>query len=82
MLLQHFSHPHFVDVMRCMRLGAYGLLVDGPVGSKWYDMLEQYVFPNESTSTKAVLTKTALDQLVYATIMTGPKSAREMLFVS
>jgi protein Mpv17 len=37
----------------------------------WYDVLEQRVFPKEPLSTKAVLSKTALDQVVYATIMTG-----------
>jgi hypothetical protein len=37
----------------------------------WYDILEKYVYPTEGTSTKAVLAKTALDQVVYATIMTG-----------
>lgn len=37
----------------------------------WYDVLEKYVYPTEQTSTKAVLAKTALDQVVYATIMTG-----------
>eukprot|EP00878_Enallax_costatus_P034649 GHUV01038433.1.p1 GENE.GHUV01038433.1~~GHUV01038433.1.p1 ORF type:complete len:155 (-),score=22.53 GHUV01038433.1:13-477(-) len=57
--------------MRVVRLGAYGLMIDGPIGSMWYDVLEQYVFPKEPLSTKAVLSKTALDQVVYATIMTG-----------
>jgi hypothetical protein len=57
--------------MRAARLGAYGLLIDGPIGSKWYDVLEAYVFPKDPISTKAVLAKTALDQVVYATIMTG-----------
>jgi hypothetical protein len=46
-------------------------MIDGPVGSMWYDILEKYVYPAEGTSTKAVLAKTALDQVVYATIMTG-----------
>lgn len=57
--------------MRVVRLGAYGLFIDGPIGSAWYDVLEQHVFPKEPLSTKAVLSKTALDQVVYATIMTG-----------
>jgi hypothetical protein len=71
-VLQHFGHPHAsIDIMRAARLGAYGLMIDGPIGSKWYDVLEHYVFPKESISTKAVLAKTALDQVVYATIMTG-----------
>lgn len=74
-LLQHFSHPGFVDVMRAVRLGAYGFLIDGPVGSIWYDVLEKYVWPGEPSSTKAVLAKTALDQVVYATIMTGEQFA-------
>lgn len=69
--LQHFSHPGAVDVLRAARLGAYGFLIDGPIGSMWYDILEKYVYPTEQTSTKAVLAKTALDQIVYATIMTG-----------
>jgi hypothetical protein len=70
--LQHFGHPHAsIDIMRAARLGAYGLLIDGPIGSKWYDVLEAYVFPKDPISTKAVLAKTALDQVVYATIMTG-----------
>lgn len=69
--MQHFSHPGAVDVLRAMRLGAYGFFIDGPVGSKWYDILEQYVYPQEQTSTKAVIAKTALDQVIYATIMTG-----------
>jgi len=60
-----------VDVLRAARLGAYGFLIDGPIGSIWYDILEKYVYPTEQTSTKAVLAKTALDQVVYATIMTG-----------
>lgn len=57
--------------MRVVRLGAYGLMIDGPLGSMWYDVLEKYVFPKDPLSTKAVLSKTALDQVVYATIMTG-----------
>eukprot|EP00878_Enallax_costatus_P000094 GHUV01000127.1.p1 GENE.GHUV01000127.1~~GHUV01000127.1.p1 ORF type:complete len:283 (+),score=59.60 GHUV01000127.1:249-1097(+) len=72
LIAQHFGHPHAaVDIMRVVRLGAYGLMIDGPIGSMWYDVLEQYVFPKEPLSTKAVLSKTALDQVVYATIMTG-----------
>lgn len=46
-------------------------MIDGPLGSMWYDVLEQYVCPDEPLSTKAVLGKTALDQVVYATLMTG-----------
>lgn len=72
LIAQHFGHPHAsIDIMRAARLGAYGLLIDGPVGSKWYDVLETYVFPKDPISTKAVLAKTALDQVVYATIMTA-----------
>jgi hypothetical protein len=63
-----------VDVLRALRLGAYGLLIDGPVGSLWYDALERWVWPSDPSSTKAVLAKTALDQVVYATIMTGARA--------
>jgi protein Mpv17 len=71
LIAQHFSHHGAVDILRAVRLGAYGLMIDGPVGSIWYDILEKYVYPTEGTSTKAVLAKTALDQVVYATIMTA-----------
>eukprot|EP00879_Flechtneria_rotunda_P003258 GHRR01003483.1.p1 GENE.GHRR01003483.1~~GHRR01003483.1.p1 ORF type:complete len:221 (-),score=44.30 GHRR01003483.1:5067-5729(-) len=70
-IAQQLSHPESLDLLRALRLGMYGLLIDGPIGSNWYDILEQYVFPKEPVSTKAVLAKTALDQVVYASIMTG-----------
>eukprot|EP00877_Chromochloris_zofingiensis_P014721 jgi/Chrzof1/9502/Cz04g05160.t1 len=54
-----------------LRLGAYGFFIDGPIGSIWYDILEQHVCPDKPLDTKTVLLKTALDQIVYATIMTG-----------
>ena len=63
-LAQHLSHPGAFDALRVLRLGAYGLLIDGPVGSKWYDLLERAVLPKEPLSTRAVLAKTALDQTV------------------
>jgi protein Mpv17 len=71
LVAQHISHPDMVDVTRILRLGAYGLLLDGPIGSMWYDVLEKFVCPDEPTGNKAVLMKTALDQVVYATIMTA-----------
>lgn len=71
LLAQHMSHPGATDILRVLRLGAYGLLIDGPVGALWYDLLEKVVDPEQPTGTRAVLIKTALDQLVYATIMTA-----------
>lgn len=58
------------DPFRCARLAAYGLLLDGPVGHYWYKLLDKYVCPEEPTSNKAVLIKTAADQLVWGPIMT------------
>ena len=71
LIAQQISHPDMLDVTRILRLGAYGLLIDGPIGSMWYDVLEKFVCPEEPTGNKAVLLKTALDQVVYATIMTA-----------
>ncbi|KIY95774.1 Protein SYM1 [Monoraphidium neglectum] len=59
------------DVLRVARLGLYGLCLDGPLGSAWYDWLEGAVFPNSPTEAKAVAAKTLLDQVVYASIGTG-----------
>ncbi|KAI7842218.1 hypothetical protein COHA_004131 [Chlorella ohadii] len=58
------------DPFRCARLSLYGLLIDGPVGHAWYKMLDKHICPDEPTSNKAVLIKTALDQLVWGPGMT------------
>lgn len=55
---------------RCLRLGTYGLFLDGPIGHWWYTVLDANVEPNDSRSTKAVLLKTAADQLIWAPVMT------------
>lgn len=70
-IAQHITHPAFTDMVRMLRVGAYGFLIDGPVGSYWYDQLEAYCWPEDPTSIKAVVAKTALDQTVYATLMTA-----------
>eukprot|EP00891_Asterochloris_glomerata_P008929 jgi/Astpho2/8929/Aster-02611 len=68
-LAQQISGTSFNPV-RCLRLGAYGLFLDGPIGHQWYRLLDATVYPKDPQGTKAVLTKTALDQLVWAPVMT------------
>jgi protein Mpv17 len=58
------------DILRCLRLGTYGLTLDGPIGHWWYTVLDKYVEPQDPKSTKAVLIKTAADQLIWAPVMT------------
>lgn len=58
------------SILRCLRLGTYGLTLDGPLGHLWYQVLDKTVWPNDSQSNKAVLAKTAADQLIWAPIMT------------
>ncbi|GAB4819142.1 hypothetical protein N2152v2_006188 [Parachlorella kessleri] len=58
------------DVLRCLRLSLYGLLLDGPIGHAWYQQLDSRVYPDEPTSNRAVLIKTAADQLLWAPVMT------------
>lgn len=70
LLAQHFSGVD-VNILRALRLGAYGFAIEGPIGSMWYDLLDRHVFPEDAHSVKAVLAKTALDQLVYASVMTA-----------
>ena len=53
-----------------LRLGTYGLLIDGPIGHAWYKFLDRVVYPDKPQSTAAVLIKTAADQLIWAPIMT------------
>ncbi len=59
-----------VEPLRCLRLGTYGLLVDGPLGHLWYRVLDKNVCPDNPNSLKSVLLKTAADQLIWAPIMT------------
>lgn len=62
--------PAALDCARVLRLGLFGLCVDGPLGAKWYDWLEANVCPSRPRSLRAVLAKTALDQVVYASVGT------------
>lgn len=55
---------------RCLRLGGYGLTVDGPIGHMWYKLLDKFVYPNDPQCMPAVLLKTAADQLLWAPVMT------------
>lgn len=56
--------------LRCLRLGGYGLTIDGPIGHMWYKLLDRFVYPNDPQCTAAVLAKTAADQIIWAPVMT------------
>ena len=58
------------DIFRCARLSLYGLLIDGPIGHYFYKFLDTKVSPEDPKSAKAVLSKTAIDQLLWAPAMT------------
>lgn len=68
-LAQRLTGADF-SVLRCLRLGTYGLTLDGPLGHIWYQILDKTVWPNDPQSNKAVLAKTAADQLIWAPVMT------------
>lgn len=54
------------DVFRCLRLLAFGVTMDGPVGHVWYTFLDKNVMPKEPTSNKAVVLKMLADQVLWA----------------
>ncbi|CAD7695137.1 unnamed protein product [Ostreobium quekettii] len=54
------------DPYRTARLTAFGVLMDGPVGHCWYATLDKNVMPEDPKTTKAIIIKTALDQLIWA----------------
>ncbi|KAG7673373.1 hypothetical protein Ndes2526B_g03185 [Nannochloris sp. 'desiccata'] len=68
-LAQSFGGAPF-DVYRCLRLSLYGALIDGPVGHYFYQFLDTKIKPDDPKGTTAVLTKTAIDQLLWAPGMT------------
>jgi len=59
-----------VDWARTARMGAFGLLFDGPVGGAFYAWLDRNIYPEDPLSTRAVLTKTAIDQTIYSAVGT------------
>ena len=65
----NFPDQHDI-ACRSLRLGSYGLTIDGPIGHAWYKFLDKYVYPNDPQCTAAVLIKTAADQIAWAPIMT------------
>lgn len=61
---------HTFNPVRSLRLGSYGLTIDGPIGHAWYKFLDKHVYPDNPQCTAAVLIKTAADQIAWAPIMT------------
>lgn len=68
-IAQSIGTGHF-DIWRCLRLSLYGLLIDGPIGHYFYQLLDSNICPEDPKSTRSVLTKTAIDQLIWAPVMT------------
>ena len=68
-LAQRITDSPF-NLLRCLRLGTYGFVLDGPLGHLWYKLLDANLWPKDPQSNKAVLAKTAADQLIWAPIMT------------
>jgi len=56
------------DPLRTARLTAFGVFMDGPVGHCWYTLLDNNVMPDNPKSVKAIITKMALDQVVWAPV--------------
>lgn len=69
-LAQRIGGEGPIEAIRCLRLGTYGLAVDGPLGHLWYKILDRNVCPDNPQGLKSVLLKTAADQLIWAPIMT------------
>eukprot|EP00892_Ulva_mutabilis_P008479 jgi/Ulvmu1/6002/UM026_0128.1 len=72
-LAQRLEGDDLINITRVLRLGAYGMLLDGPVGHLWYKWLDGTVdrsFENPK-GTAAVAIKTSADQLIWAPIMTA-----------
>ncbi|CAK0787179.1 hypothetical protein CVIRNUC_010395 [Coccomyxa viridis] len=66
LLAQTITGHGAYDLFRTLRLVAFGVTLDGPVGHVWYTLLDRKVFPNEPTSNRAVVCKMLADQLLWA----------------
>lgn len=69
LVAQHFVGAPY-DVLRTVRMSLFGLCVDGPLGHAFYKLIDTNVMPDRPKSNAAVVTKTAIDQLIYAPIGT------------
>ena len=69
-IAQSMGGAHSFDIFRFARMSLYGVLIDGPLGHFFYKFLDTNVCPDDPKGTRAVLTKTAIDQLIWAPVMT------------
>jgi len=58
------------DYWRTARFAAYGFLIHAPACHAWYGLLDSRISPKAPTSTRAVITKMAVDQLLFTPIAT------------
>ena len=58
------------DLLRFARMSLYGVMIDGPVGHYFYQFLDTKIYPDDPKCTQAVLLKTAIDQCIWAPVMT------------
>lgn len=59
------------DATRTARMASFGLLLHGPIGHYWYEFLDRTIMPQASKSTAAVVSKMAIDQLLWAPVFTA-----------
>ncbi|GMH40905.1 hypothetical protein BSKO_08809 [Bryopsis sp. KO-2023] len=58
------------SAIRTLHLTMFGVIVDGPCAHLWYTTLDKNIFPREPTSAKAIVAKTAMDQLIWGPCIT------------
>ncbi|KAL1511974.1 hypothetical protein AB1Y20_005252 [Prymnesium parvum] len=59
--------PHHLDMQRTLRMGSWGLLVNGTSGHVWYKLLDQVV---RIGGARGVASKLVLDQAIYTPPLT------------
>jgi protein Mpv17 len=56
---------------RTAKMAAFGVALHGPIGHYWYGFLDKSIMAHAPTSAKAVVAKTAIDQILWAPIFTS-----------
>jgi protein Mpv17 len=67
-LAQHFLDKQKLDKKRLFRMMSFGFLIHGSTGHYWYQFLDQMI---KGTGVREVVSKVALDQLLWAPIFTA-----------
>lgn len=59
------------DAFRTAKMAGFAVALHGPIGHYWYGFLDRTIMVKAPTSAAAVMSKTAIDQILFAPVFTS-----------